>query len=467
MKKASGLGVRIFISCGLCLLLLSMITLSEAKAETYISPPDKCQAALQGNSLTWPAGSIQVNWENHSAGDYQTVLARKDALSSYVEIEVLPHGTSFYKDAFTYNKYLEPYTTYCYKVAAKKAGPVQQTAWSNEACLDTPTLPPHPANLKATTVSDPSPRVILSWGVIPGAAGYRIEREDGNGKYKELNTVTQGVNTYSDTGTENTEYRYRVITCAFFRSEPAEVAIKTGARIPEPPMPTNLKAKAAINSIGLSWDNPVAYDELVLLRRKEGEGIRDSIKMPAPDETSYSDTGLIPETAYNYRIFGIKKYPNGQRWSAETAEVKAVYPQPTSMEQHQYTPLPVAPQIVDLKPGTNSIIVSWKIPQTVGGAKGIKTFKIERKQLQRNTVFAQIAEVPANTGTLMSNQTFPDKALTPETTYIYRIRSHYDQGDSPYSAEAKAKTLPTIMKKETNGVVLPSMQTIPGKTMSR
>jgi hypothetical protein len=452
-KKAGGTEIRIFISCCLCFLLSSWFLLSPAGAETYVYPPSECKAELDGNAGVWQTGVIKVYWKNNSYEDYETVLDKKESFGWYTE-KFFPHGTAVYTDN---SQNIKPGTSYCYRVAARIKGTANNTAWSNEACLVTPALPPAPTNLKASTVSDPSPRVILSWNGTPGAAGYRIESKEGNSNFKEAGRVLQGVNTYSQTGNPNTDYRYRVSTYAFFRSAPVEVAIKTGAAIQKPPMPANLTTKALPYGVQVSWQNPVAYDELVLLRRKEGEPNRTSIAVSYP-ETSYTDTGLIPEMTYYYRILGKKKYPNGALSSDETAETKVVCP-PATPVQHYVMP-PAKPQIVDLKPSATGVILSWKIPMTEGGSKDIKTFRIERKKT--DGAFVQVAEVPPNASTPGGSYTFTDTALTPETTYIYRIRSHNDQGDSLYSPEATAKTLPDLMRKQPA-----SKPAIPGGIKSR
>jgi hypothetical protein len=186
----------------------------------------------------------------------------------------------------------------------------------------TVTPPGTPQNLTATTAS--SSQIDLSWdvGSVDSGdtiTGYKIEREspEGNG-FSTLVADTESTDTtYSDTGLDpDTEYNYRVSAIADVggESDPSnEAKDTTDAGISLTPQ--NLTATAdGLSQIDLSWDAPENNGGSAITGYKierespEGNGFSTLVADTESTDTTYSDTGLDPDTEYNYRVSAINSF---------------------------------------------------------------------------------------------------------------------------------------------------------------
>jgi hypothetical protein len=70
-----------------------------------------------------------------------------------------------------------------------------------------------------------------------------------------------------------------------------------------PNAPTNLAAMGfASNQINLTWQDNATYEEGFTIERKRLNGIYEQIATVGPNVTSYSNTGLTPNTTFCYRV---------------------------------------------------------------------------------------------------------------------------------------------------------------------
>ena len=151
------------------------------------------------------------------------------------------------------------------------------------------------------------------------------------------------------------------------------------------------------------------------------------------DHPETENSGAIALTA-NQKYNIVMEYYQGAGgavakllWSSPST-TKAIIPQ---TQLYLPTATPAAPSgLAATAETTNRIRLTW-----TDNANNETGFKIERKTGAGGT-YAQIATVGANV------TTFTNSGLLANTTYIYRVRATNSSGDSAFSAEASATTLP-------------------------
>jgi len=163
-----------------------------------------------------------------------------------------------------------------------------------------------PSNLAAVATSA---GIDLSWQDNSGnETGFKIERKTGDGgNYQEIGTVGTNIITYSDTGLSgNTTYYYQVR--AYSDSSYSSYSNKASATtLPQtiPNAPSSLVAVAISSAqIDLRWqDNSNNESGFKIDRSKTGaEGSYRQVATVKPNINTYSDTSLIENTTYYFRV---------------------------------------------------------------------------------------------------------------------------------------------------------------------
>jgi hypothetical protein len=189
--------------------------------------------------------------------------------------------------------------------------------------------------------------------------------------------------------------------------------------LPPPSDPTGLTATVESSSrIDLLWTDNSNNEIGFKIERKEGaEGIYSQIAIVGPDIAAYSDMGLMPGTIYCYRIRTYNEAGDSNYSNEANATTLPLPPTPPT----GLTTTAVSPIQINLSWTDNS-------NNEVG-------FKIERKEGAEG-IYSQIATVGLDIAA------YSDMGLMPGTIYCYRIRTYNEAGDSNYSNEANATTLP-------------------------
>jgi titin len=294
-----------------------------------------------------------------------------------------------------------------------------------------------PTNLTAVALSDT--KVRLSWQDNSGnESGFRLVRkEQGASVYSTSITVTANVTSCTDTGLKpNTTYVYRIQA---YNANGAsdysdEISVKTlHATTPiilTPAVPTNLQATAADSgTIILTWkDNSDNEEGFQLQRKTEGSGVT-TIFYLSPDTTTYKNTGLTPQTKYNYTIsaynnIGASNFSNEA--SVTTPMVSLV------------SLLPVAPTLLTALPGSDGtrIEITWKNNST--NVDGHYVYRRTEGQ-------SKFTEIHHSTKTGVTG--YADFGLTPGTKYYYYVSVYNSLGsDDSNILSATTTGMPPVVK---------------------
>ena len=382
---------------------------AEASATTGTTPPD----APDGLTATTISSSqINLSWTDVANETGFKIERKTGAGGTYSQIATVGAGVVTYN-----NTGLTVNTTYYYRVRATNAG--GDSPYSDEVSATTlDAIPTAPSGLTATAVS--TSQINISWtDNSSNETGFKIERKIGSGgTYAEITTVGANVASYNDTGLSGaTTYYYRVrATNAIGDSSYSnEANATTSTAIPA--APSGLTATAASSSqINLAWTDNSSNETGFKIERKTGAGgTYSQIATVAAGVVAYSDTALVVNTTYYYRV----RATNAGGDSAYSNEANA-----TTLDV-----IPPAPSgLVATTVSVSQINLSW-----TSNSANETGFKIERKTGAGGT-YAQIATVGA--GVVVYN----DSGLASNTTYFYRVRATNAIGDSAYSNEASATT---------------------------
>jgi hypothetical protein len=186
-----------------------------------------------------------------------------------------------------------------------------------------------------------------------------------------------------------------------------------------PSVPTGLTATVESSiRIDLLWTDNSNNEVGFKIERKEGAGgIYSQIATVGPNVATYSDMGLTPGITYYYKVRTYNE--GGDSDYSNEANAKTL-------------PLPPSTPSVLKANATSSVQITLGWTDNSNNEVG---FKIERKE-GAGGIYSQIATVGPNIAT------YSDMGLTPGITYYYRINAYNEAGDSNYSNEAQATTLP-------------------------
>jgi YD repeat-containing protein len=309
---------------------------------------------------------------------------------------------------------LTPRTTYQFRVrSADPSG--NDSGYSNIVTVTT--LPvAGPAAVTATGLSDS--QITLAWtaSTAPGVSAYLIERCAGASCTNFVQIGSTPNSPYMDGGLlPLTTYQYRIR--AQDASGDLSDYVATSATTITLAAPTGLSGAAVSTSqINLSWfASPSTGVTSYLLERCSGVGCTGFSQIAAVSGTSYSDTGLAPNTIYVYRVRGTD--PAGAL--SDYAPALAV------------TTLALAPatNLTATAISSSQINLGWG----ASASSGTTGYIVQRCNGVGCNGFAPIASV--------SSVSYADTGLCASTAYRYRVLAVDSGGDmSAASNVASAQT---------------------------
>ncbi|HEU4752174.1 MAG TPA: fibronectin type III domain-containing protein, partial [Armatimonadota bacterium] len=355
---------------------------------------------------------IDLSWTDASINEEGFEVQRKAPGGTFTTVGSVGQNITTFSDTG-----LAGNTTYTYRVRAYNS--TGFSLYSDTAAATTlPDPPAAPGPLTITVLSQTSIRV--NWrDNSADETEFRIERKAPGGGFGEVGQTGGNQTTFTDMGlTAGTTYTYRVRAknSGGFSGYSAEAS---GTTSPAPPSaPSGLSASAvSFSQVDLSWTDGSNDENAFILERKTGAGAFTVIATLGANVASYSDSGLSGGTAYVYRV----KARNAGGDSGYSNEAPVTTPAGPPSAPGGLTATAASQTTINLAWTDNS-----------GSETG---FKIERKTTAGGT-WAQIQTVGADV------TTYADNSLSPNTAYYYRVRATNSQGDSGYSNEANATTLP-------------------------
>lgn len=267
-----------------------------AKARNAENIETVASSSVTGTTLIAPPGS-PVNII--ATATDKTITVSWDASSGAIGYEIEVDGTVVNTDTATVYTHvgINPGTPHTYRVRARNAGgPGNWSAPITKSTL--PASPDIPVNLNAVPLST---SVTVTWNNVSGATGYDIE-VDGV-------LVNNGPNTnyIHNSLTPGTHHSYRVRSINPGGKSEWSGYVNTTTLLDTVPVPVNISATPALNSITLTWD-----------KVSGASGYEISVDGAAFDNgtrTTYTHSSLAPGTQHVYRVRA-KKSGIASEWSA-------------------------------------------------------------------------------------------------------------------------------------------------------
>ena len=195
----------------------------------------------------------------------------------------------------------------------------------------TPIAPPSPPAAPTGLIATGGVgQVTLDWtDTSSNETQFKIERKpfgDPDTSFAEIATVGANVQTYLNNPVAAGSYTYRVrASNAGGNSAYSNTADATVTVPPSPAPPSNLGATiTAGSSVNLTWNDNSSTETGFRIERKVGAGSYSTLQSVAANTTSFSNTGLTPNT-YTYRVIA-----TGTADSAPSNEVVAIISNPAA-----------------------------------------------------------------------------------------------------------------------------------------
>lgn len=382
--------------------------------EVNVTTPGTAPTAptqLTGSALAW--NRVRLFWTDTSNDETSfDILRQHNQESVFFSV-----GANV--EAFTDTTVVGS-TTYNYSVRARNN--VDVSGYAGPASVTTPPGPPSvPPNFAAAPVSGSV--ITLSWSASTGGpVTYLLEMRLPPAAFAPLATVSNTIFSRDVTGLlPNTTYEFRIkARNANGDSDWSPVAsARTAQTLPNAPSGLNGTALVGGVSVQLNWtDNANNETGFEIQARLNQGGTFAAVAHPGADATSAVVSGLLPSTAYDFRVaasneLGLSGFSN----------IVLV----TTLAAPPATPV----NLVATGTSTTRIDLTW---QAGSGGGSVTDYSLERRLL------------PAGSFAVIGNPSggqlgYGDQGLPPDTPYEYRIRAHNAAGFSDYSNVAPARTL--------------------------
>ncbi|QYY34906.1 fibronectin type III domain-containing protein [Ruficoccus sp. ZRK36] len=238
-------------------------------------------------TLTWSDKSLetQFNIQQRELGaDTWTDMATVSANQTTYQVTGLTESTE-------------------YEFRIRASAPSCSSDWSNVQPVTTTATPPGtPSLLNATAHWN---EVVLIWSSVNGETGFVLERAlSGSDAWTEIATPTANDTTYTDTSVVQGEsYQYRVkalnknVASNYSNIRSVTVPVRT-----QPATPAQVNVKVISNSeLQITWVD-VADEDGYRIERRTGSGDWVVLAELESGITSYTDSGLVEGTQYEYRV---------------------------------------------------------------------------------------------------------------------------------------------------------------------
>lgn len=357
-----------------------------AKARNAENIETVAGSSVSGTTLIAPPGSPA---NIIATATDKTITVSWDASSGAIGYEIEVDGTVVNTDTATRYTHvgINPGTPHTYRVRARNAGgPGNWSAPITKSTL--PASPDIPVNLNAVPLST---SVTVTWNNVSGATGYDIEVDGA--------LVDNGPNTnyIHNSLTPGTHHTYRVRSINPGGKSEWSGYVNTTTLLDTVPVPINISATPALNSIILTWDKvsgASGYEISV-----------DGVAFDNGTRTTYTHSNLAPGTQHVYRVRA-KKSGVSSEWSAAvvSATLTNEFGTPSNLKANA---------------DNSSIVLSWN---PVANATGYEV---------------EVDGVATDNG---DETTCIHNGLLPNTPHTYRVRAKRDTEVSEWTEPLAVNT---------------------------
>lgn len=301
-------------------------------------------------------------------GDFQLIQSYNSTISSYVD------------------NHINYWTNYTYRL----------TAYSNQSeSLPSNTVITSPKQLDKPSISGSiinKNTLSIAWTKVAGGLTYTLERKSEKVGYAVISQTDSTRLSLTDNKlTEHTNYTYRLkIYGKNTESVYDSISLATPDFLTLPSITSTIINK---NSIGLTWKKSAKATKYVV-ERKKNNATYTTIAQLDSTIVSFSDTKLLENTAYTYRI---KAYGRYSESLYDSSSIK--------------TPDFLAIPIITLEENiaNKTVKVSWKI------ITNASSYTIERQTAGTDTTYISLGA--------SSTLEFVDTKITDNLKYTYRVKA--------------------------------------------
>jgi fibronectin type 3 domain-containing protein len=273
-----------------------------------------------------------------------------------------------------------------------------------------------PATPSGVTVASVSAtEAALSWSGAGSTTSYIIQRKTGAGSFVPVAQVL-GATSFLDTGLDvGGQYTYQVQAANPVGT--SALSTQASVTLPTPPSPpTNIHATHVTSTeVDLSWqDNAPSATGYNIFREFQHSSITVLAATLPPGSTSFQDTGLAPNTLYQYHV---EPY-NAAGYSGDSGLEVTTFPA---------GPAPAAPTGLTATSGPGQVALNW-----------VDTLNAVSYNIYRATKSNGEGAVPIQTG--VTTTFFTDTGLADGVTYYYEITAIGAGGEGARSAEVSSTT---------------------------
>jgi len=256
-------------------------------------------------------------------------------------------------------------------------------------------VPAAPINVKIDSVS--TIKVNLSWDSVNIANSYNIYRsESADGIYKKINTIAVNETKFIDTSvTPDTAYLYRIrsINGDIEGLQSALLRVNTLSSIP-----ANVQViSISTVSLNFAWDvveEAIGYN---IYRSDTEHGMYEKINTAVETETEFTDTGVLPDRDYYYKISAVFHDFEGLQSTPLSANTLSSVP-----ANFKYT------SVLATK-----INLVWNSVADASGYNIYRSNSVDGNYIKINTY-------------IISDREFTDTNLSSSTAYYYKISSVFN-----------------------------------------